>query len=100
METKHSNMKFQILFFLLLLACVHHSVAQGSYENCCLQYAHVKRNLNKFIVSFREQKTDGGCNIPAVVLKLRNSRVICVDPRVKWVNRLIQKRSEDNTSKM
>ncbi|XP_059393210.1 C-C motif chemokine 25b [Carassius carassius] len=100
METKQSTMKFQILFFLLLLACVHPSVAQGSYENCCLQYAHVRRNLNKYILSFRVQKTDGGCNIPAVVLKLKNFREICVDPRIKWVNQMIQKRSENNTGKI
>ncbi|XP_016417818.1 C-C motif chemokine 21-like [Sinocyclocheilus rhinocerous] len=100
METQHSTMKFQVLFLLLLLACMYPSVAQGSYENCCLKYANVKKSIRRHVESYRVQETDGGCNIPAVVLKLKNLRVICVDPRIIWVQQMIQKMSAKNTGNM
>ncbi|KTF78788.1 hypothetical protein cypCar_00012283, partial [Cyprinus carpio] len=100
METQHSIMKFQVLFLLLLLACMYPSVAQGTYENCCLKYASVKKGIRNHIMSFRVQENDGGCNIPAVVLKLKNSKEICIDPRLAWVKQMILKKSEKNTGKM
>ncbi|XP_043107303.1 C-C motif chemokine 25b [Puntigrus tetrazona] len=97
MERQHSTMKFHALFLLLLLACMYPSVAQGSYENCCLRYAAVKKTIRRHVVGYRAQETDGGCNIPAVVLKLKNSRTICVDPRLPWIQPLKQKLNEKNT---
>uniref|UniRef100_A0A671MLL8 Chemokine (C-C motif) ligand 25b n=1 Tax=Sinocyclocheilus anshuiensis TaxID=1608454 RepID=A0A671MLL8_9TELE len=87
-------MKFQILVFLLLLTCMYPSVAQGSYENCCLNYAKVKKSIRRHVVSYRMQETDGGCNIPAVVFKLKKSKTICVDPRLPWVQQVVQKMKE------
>ncbi|XP_073682056.1 C-C motif chemokine 25b [Garra rufa] len=99
---KRSAMKFQILVLLLLLACMYPSVAQGSYENCCLKYASVipKKAFKRHVVSYRQQETDGGCNIPAVVLTLKTTkklRTVCVDPRLTWVQQLVQKLNGKNT---
>ncbi|XP_067287184.1 C-C motif chemokine 25b [Pseudorasbora parva] len=90
-------MKFQILFFILLLACMYPSVAQGSYENCCLKYVSgMKKSMKRNVVSYRVQQTDGGCNIPAVVLKLKTSRTVCADPHKPWVRQLMQKIDMNN----
>ncbi|XP_039523278.1 C-C motif chemokine 25b [Pimephales promelas] len=94
-------MKFQILVFLLLLACMYPSVAQGSYENCCLRYiVGVRKAVRKNIVSYREQQTDGGCNIPAIVFKLKNSKTLCGDPRQIWVQKLMRTINNRNTGSM
>uniref|UniRef100_A0A8C2K5H2 Chemokine (C-C motif) ligand 25b n=2 Tax=Cyprinus carpio TaxID=7962 RepID=A0A8C2K5H2_CYPCA len=97
METPHSAMKFQILFLFLLLTCMYPSVAPGpmsSYENCCLKYADVKKknfwNIGKHAESYRIQESDGGCNIPAVVFTMKNSKTICAEPNLPWVNKAIQ----------
>ncbi|XP_030640396.1 C-C motif chemokine 25b [Chanos chanos] len=86
-------MKFQALILILLLACMYPTLAQGSYENCCLKYiAGLKKNLKRRIDSYRRQETDGGCNIPAVVfsLRLRDNKVksVCADPKRDWVKKL------------
>ncbi|KAF4107709.1 hypothetical protein G5714_012073 [Onychostoma macrolepis] len=65
------------------------SVAQGSYENCCLKYASAKKTIRRHVTSYRVQETDGGCNIPAVVLTLKKTRLICVDPRLPWPSELL-----------
>ncbi|XP_051529366.1 C-C motif chemokine 21-like [Myxocyprinus asiaticus] len=96
MKRQHSTMKFQILCFLLLLACMYPSVAQGSYENCCLKYIKkIRKTTIKHIDSYRVQETDGGCNISAIVFKLK-LRTICADPRQTWVQELMQKINEKN----
>ncbi|XP_051768699.1 C-C motif chemokine 25b [Ctenopharyngodon idella] len=98
METQHSAMKFQILVLILLLACMYPSVAQGSYENCCLKYiVGVRKNMRRNIVSYRVQETDGGCNIPAIVFKLKKQRTLCADPKQSWVQELMQKIDKKNT---
>ncbi|XP_051967640.1 C-C motif chemokine 21-like [Xyrauchen texanus] len=98
MEARHPAMKFQILFFLLLLSFMYPSVAQGSYENCCLKYVTgVKKSVRKHIVSYRVQETDGGCNIPAIVFKLKRSKTLCADPRQPWVKQLAKKIDDKKT---
>ncbi|XP_077058833.1 C-C motif chemokine 25b [Siphateles boraxobius] len=93
-------MKFQILVFLLLLACMYPSVAQGSYENCCLKYiVGVRKSMRRNIKSYRVQETDGGCNIRAIVLKLKR-KTLCADPRQQWVQQLMQQIDKKNTGTM
>lgn len=39
-----------------------------SYDNCCLKYVRsMGPGVQKHAVKYRHQKTDGGCNIPAVM---------------------------------
>ncbi|CAK6955463.1 C-C motif chemokine 25b [Scomber scombrus] len=90
-------MKFQALFFLLILACMYLSLAQGSYGNCCLGYVRgLKANAKRNTESYRMQETDGDCNITAVVftMKKRSShkkqRTVCANPEETWVQDLIE----------
>jgi len=85
-------MKSQLLFLLIILACMYLSLAQGSYNNCCLGHVKaLKKNVRKNVVSFRMQETDGACNIRAVVFEMKrkdewgNPRTICANPDIQWV---------------
>ncbi|KAM9504279.1 C-C motif chemokine 25-like [Oncorhynchus nerka] len=84
------TMKFQALFFLLLLACMYLSMAQGSYGNCCLKHvAGLKKNTKRNVMSYRIQETDGDCNIKAVVFMLKKRKTVCANPSQKWVQNLM-----------
>ncbi|XP_026873244.1 C-C motif chemokine 25 [Electrophorus electricus] len=79
-------MRFILLFLLLILGVFSLSQAQGTYEDCCLRYAKApKHNLLKKVSSYRKQELDGGCNLPAVVFKLKGGRLLCANPKLKWV---------------
>ncbi|XP_029001795.1 C-C motif chemokine 25b [Betta splendens] len=89
-------MRFQALFFLLLLACMYLSLAQGSYGNCCLRYSRNAKKLHiKMVNRYWMQETDGDCNIRAVVVELkrrdRNNKplTICVDPEMAKIRILV-----------
>ncbi|XP_041697197.1 C-C motif chemokine 25 [Coregonus clupeaformis] len=84
-------MRFSVIFFLIL-ACLYFTLAQGSYEDCCLKYVRrVKKSVERMVTSYRRQETDGGCNIPAIVFTMKGGRLFCADPREKWVNGLMLK---------
>ncbi|CAB1324473.1 unnamed protein product, partial [Coregonus sp. 'balchen'] len=84
------TMRFQALFFLLLLACMYLSLAQGSYENCCLRHVTgLKKSTKRNVVHYRIQETDGGCNIKAVVFILKKGKTVCANPSHKWVQHLM-----------
>ncbi|KAL4608022.1 C-C motif chemokine 20-like [Arapaima gigas] len=83
-------MRFSTLFFLLLLIFLCLTVTQGSYEDCCLKYVKKLKTHKKMVVSYRKQETDGGCNIPAIVLTLKKGRQVCADPQQPWVQTLMK----------
>ncbi|KAI1883323.1 hypothetical protein AGOR_G00244010 [Albula goreensis] len=95
-------MRFSALSFLLVAVCIYFVLAQGSYEDCCLRYAKsVPKRMRHMVVTYREQKTDGECNIPAIVFTLRRGRVFCADPKQDWAQDLIRRvnRKFQNRSK-
>ncbi|XP_076880545.1 C-C motif chemokine 25b [Brachyhypopomus gauderio] len=92
-------MKVHVLFLILLLACMYPSLAQGTYENCCLRYdKEVKKQIKRRTVSFRIQVMDGGCNIPAIVFRTKKSKTYCGNPKHQWVQDLMKITIQENTS--
>lgn len=77
------------LFFLLILSCLCLALTQVSYDDCCLKYVKaMSASTQKHVMNYREQKLDGGCNIPATILIMRKGRMYCTDPSEKWVKQL------------
>ncbi|KAJ3594786.1 hypothetical protein NHX12_004092 [Muraenolepis orangiensis] len=85
-------MWFQVSSFLVILACLYLTMAQGSYDDCCMRYSKgIKPNVKKMVVKYRIQEADGGCNIPATVFTFMRGRQLCGDPEDIWVKKLMQK---------
>ncbi|XP_060762162.1 C-C motif chemokine 25 [Neoarius graeffei] len=84
-------MRFSLLFFLVFLSVLYLSLAQGLYEDCCLSYVkEVKVATKRRVVSYRRQEQDGGCNLSAVVFKLKRGQLFCARPGDKWVQDLVK----------
>ncbi|KAM8728476.1 C-C motif chemokine 4 [Acanthopagrus schlegelii] len=84
--TTDCAMGFNTLFFLLITSCVCLALAQVAYDDCCLKYVtKMGHGAKKHAVDYREQVTDGGCNIPATIFKMRRGREVCTNPRELWV---------------
>ncbi|XP_034470337.1 C-C motif chemokine 20 [Hippoglossus hippoglossus] len=82
-------MRFYVMILLLSLSCVCLTLAQVSYEDCCLKY--VTKISERHAVGYRLQRTDGGCNIPAVIFIMRKGRVFCTNGKEQWVQKLMDK---------
>ncbi|KAA0718542.1 C-C motif chemokine 7 [Triplophysa tibetana] len=86
------TMRFNILFIIVLLGLLYLTLAQSSYEDCCLKYIKtMKPHMRKRVTSYRKQQLDGGCNIPAIIFTMKHGRMFCVDPREKWVQDLMHR---------
>uniref|UniRef100_A0A3B4ANJ2 Chemokine interleukin-8-like domain-containing protein n=1 Tax=Periophthalmus magnuspinnatus TaxID=409849 RepID=A0A3B4ANJ2_9GOBI len=84
-------MKWLTVLCLLVVCFVCLSVAQVSYDDCCLKYSKKhSRTIQKHAVRYRMQEVDGGCNLPAVIFTLKRGKVYCVDPAERWVPKLIR----------
>ncbi|KAG7319765.1 hypothetical protein KOW79_016908 [Hemibagrus wyckioides] len=83
-------MRFNLLFFFVFLGVLYLSLAQGLYEDCCLSFTkEIKPSVKKRVISYRRQEQDGGCNLPAIVFKLKSGRQFCARPGDKWVQDLL-----------
>ncbi|XP_069779065.1 C-C motif chemokine 25b [Narcine bancroftii] len=85
-------MRFLLISLLLMATCFYWSTGQAnSFEDCCLKYVKVKnpKRVQKNILSYQEVRTGGGCNLHAVILKLRRW-TICVNPNENWVKNYIK----------
>ncbi|XP_037537766.1 C-C motif chemokine 20 [Nematolebias whitei] len=88
-------MQFNVLFYLSILSFLCFAFGQGSYDDCCLKYLkNMEKHIQKNAVKYKYQKTDGGCNIPAVIFTMRKGRKYCTNPRENWVKELMNKVDE------
>ncbi|KAM3866277.1 C-C motif chemokine 25 [Diretmus argenteus] len=93
-------MRVNVLFFLLILTCLYLTLAQGSFEDCCLKYVKkLSKGTERMAVKYRVQQRDGGCNIPAIVFTMKRGREFCANPSEMWVRELIKKIDKKNHRK-
>ncbi|KAM9719986.1 C-C motif chemokine 25 [Menidia menidia] len=88
-------MRFNTLFFLLIISFICLALSQVSYDDCCLKYVKKgNKNIQRHAVKYRLQRPDGGCNIPAVIFIMRRGRMYCANPNDGWAKQLMQKIDE------
>ncbi|XP_060901258.1 C-C motif chemokine 25 [Labrus mixtus] len=85
-------MRFNTLFFLLMGFCLSITLAQGTYEDCCLRYVKtLSGRVQRHAVKYRWQVPDGDCNLVAVIFTMRKGREFCTDPKESWVGDLMER---------
>ncbi|KAI5092813.1 C-C motif chemokine 21-like, partial [Silurus meridionalis] len=92
-------MRFILFVSVVFFCALYQTLAQGSYDDCCLSYVgEVNVFIKRRVDSYRIQKQDGGCNLSAVVFKLMGGRQLCARPDERWVQNLIRnvKRNKNN----
>eukprot|EP00066_Takifugu_rubripes_P025266 XP_011614532.1 PREDICTED: C-C motif chemokine 24-like [Takifugu rubripes] len=84
-------MRVSALFFLTVTACICLTLAQVTYDDCCMKYAKKMRpKMQKHVINYRWQVPDGGCNLLAVIFTTSKGRIRCSDPKEKWVTDLMR----------
>ncbi|XP_067401774.1 C-C motif chemokine 28 [Emydura macquarii macquarii] len=98
------DLKLVTLFAALAFVVVHTSEATlfPVAFNCCTEVSqHVSRKLLKEVLQFEIQKDDGVCNLPAVILYVKQKK-LCVSTQnkniKKWMkrNRIKNRRRDGN----
>uniref|UniRef100_K7EGD3 Chemokine interleukin-8-like domain-containing protein n=1 Tax=Ornithorhynchus anatinus TaxID=9258 RepID=K7EGD3_ORNAN len=81
-----------LLLLALTVCCPGAQGGDNGAPDCCLAYTQQIVRLN-IVRSYRQQDTNGGCTIPAVIFSPKNPKRkdICADPSMPWVRELLRK---------
>ncbi|OCU02761.1 C-C motif chemokine 28-like [Xenopus laevis] len=83
------------LVILVLILCATLYCTDGlptNFAHCCTEVARrIPQNLLPRVTGVQIQKSDGICNIRAVVLQVNNKK-ICMDPKNRSLQKWMKKR--------